>query len=59
MQRTRNEMRIRIHPNGGFVGYVVQIDYDGQERVDDAFGIRDFRTREAAEKRIRKYLESL
>lgn len=56
---TRYEAKIKMNPNGGFLAYVVQIDKDGQERVDNVFGMKFYKTRKAAETQTAKYISRI
>ena len=48
---------IRNDPNGGFVGYVIRIDYDGNESVITK--INHYSSKEIATKKIDKTIKSI
>lgn len=53
------QARIRSTPDDAYYAYIVRVDNDGQEYVDNVYKGRHFGSRKAAEKSTNAYLAKL
>jgi hypothetical protein len=56
--KTKSEARIRM-TDGRYAAYVVQVDSDGQERVDNCYGMKFYASEKMARKQVEKYLAKI